>query len=154
MAFTIGQPNFAPCLAVSWPGTLYTFLGPLPPNGILPGAKFTLHPSLAISYWQRYTVRHSSRERQPNFAASYKEWNYGTFADGATYIPLGSHHIGHRDKILVFLLQLRHWSNAHHQFSCFSACVQHQNSPSATSSIQQSIQNCLTQSLTLKQQEG
>jgi len=50
MAFTIGQPNFAPCLAVSWPGTLYTFLGPLPPNGILPGAKFTLHPSLAISY--------------------------------------------------------------------------------------------------------
>jgi len=27
--------------------TIYTFLGLLPPNGILPGAKFTLPPGLA-----------------------------------------------------------------------------------------------------------
>jgi len=33
---------------------------------------------------------------QPNFAAWYKEWNYGTFEEGATYIPLGGHHVGHR----------------------------------------------------------
>jgi len=33
---------------------------------------------------------------QPNFVAWYKEWNYGTFAEGATYIWLGSHHVGHR----------------------------------------------------------
>ena len=26
----------------------------------------------------------------------YREWNYGTFADGATYIWLGSHHVGQR----------------------------------------------------------
>jgi len=26
----------------------------------------------------------------------YKEWNYGTFANGATYIRLGGHHVGHR----------------------------------------------------------
>jgi len=26
----------------------------------------------------------------------YKEWNYGTFAEGATYIQLGGHHVGHR----------------------------------------------------------
>jgi len=26
----------------------------------------------------------------------YKYWNYVTFADGATYIPLGGHHFGHR----------------------------------------------------------
>ena len=31
-----------------------------------------------------------------NFAASYKEWNYGTFAEGATYSRLGGHHVGHR----------------------------------------------------------
>ena len=28
----------------------------LPPNGILPGAKFTLHPSLASLYWQHYCM--------------------------------------------------------------------------------------------------
>jgi len=30
--------------------TLYTFSGDLAPDGILPGAKFTLRPSLAFSY--------------------------------------------------------------------------------------------------------
>jgi len=35
--------------------TIYTFSGLLPPDGILPRAKFTLRPSLALSYyWQRY----------------------------------------------------------------------------------------------------
>jgi len=29
-------------------------------------------------------------------AAWYQEWNYGTFAEGATYIWLGGHHVGHR----------------------------------------------------------
>jgi len=37
---------------------------------------------------QRYCTAPSS-ESQPNFASWYKEWNYGTFANGATYIPLG-----------------------------------------------------------------
>jgi len=41
-----GQPNFARCLALSCSGTLYTFLGAVAPNGILPGVKFTLGPSL------------------------------------------------------------------------------------------------------------
>ena len=41
------QPNFALCLAVSWPGTLYIhFRYLLPPDGILPRAKFTLCPSM------------------------------------------------------------------------------------------------------------
>jgi len=56
----------------------------LPPDGILPGAKFTLRSSLAFSYIASVTARHSSSGRQPNFAAWYKEWNYGTFAEGAT----------------------------------------------------------------------
>jgi len=48
-------------------------LGALAPNGILPGAKFTLRPSLAFSYIDRVTSRHSSSGHQPNFMAWYKE---------------------------------------------------------------------------------
>jgi len=60
-----GQPNFARCLAVSWAGILYIFFrGLLPPNRILPRAKFTLRPSLAF-YIGSVTARHSSSGRQP-----------------------------------------------------------------------------------------
>jgi len=49
--------------------TIYIhFWGFLPRNGILPGATFTLHPSLALSYFGSVTARHSSSGRQPNFA--------------------------------------------------------------------------------------
>jgi len=41
------------------------------------------------------TARHLSSGRQPNFVMWYKEWNYGTFAEGATYIRPGGHHVGH-----------------------------------------------------------
>jgi len=64
------QPNFAGCLAVYWAGTLYIhFRGLLPHYGILPGAKFTLRPSLALSYIGSITAQHSSSGHQPNFAA-------------------------------------------------------------------------------------
>jgi len=96
-SLTAGQPNFARCLAVSWAGTLYIhFRELLPPDGILPGAKFTLRPSLAFAYIGSVTARHSSSGRQPNFAAWYKDWNYATFAEVATYIRLGGHRVGHR----------------------------------------------------------
>jgi len=75
------QSNFARCLAVFWAGTLYIhFRGLLFPNGILPGAKFTLRPSLAFSNFGSVTAWHSSSGRQTNFTAWYKEWNYTTFA--------------------------------------------------------------------------
>jgi len=62
-----GQPNFARHLAISWADTLYIhFWGLLPPDGILPGAKFTLRPSLAFSYIGRITA-------WPNFPNWYKE---------------------------------------------------------------------------------
>ena len=82
------------------PGLVYTalyihFRGLLPLNGILLRAKFTLRPSLAFSYIGSVTGRHSRSGRQPNFAAWYAEWNYGTFAEGATYIRLGGHQVGH-----------------------------------------------------------
>jgi len=37
---------------------MYTLWGPLTPNGILPGAKFTLRQSLALSYIGSVTARH------------------------------------------------------------------------------------------------
>jgi len=39
------------------------FRGLLPRNGILPGATFTLSPSLALSYFGSVTARHSSSRR-------------------------------------------------------------------------------------------
>jgi len=54
-----GHPNFARCLAVSWAGTYIHFRRLLPPDGILPGAKFTLRPSLAFSDIGSVTARHS-----------------------------------------------------------------------------------------------
>jgi len=75
--------------------TTYTFSAALDPDRILPGAKFTLRPSIAFWYIGSVTARHSSSGRQPNFAAWYKEWTYRTFADGAIYIQQGGHHVGH-----------------------------------------------------------
>jgi len=80
---------------------IYIFGGSCP-NGILPSAKFTLRPSLAFSYIDSVTAWHSSSGRQPNFAALYKEWNYRTFAEGATYIRQGGDHVGHQPTFLVF----------------------------------------------------
>ena len=68
----------------------------LPPVGILARAKFTLCPSLAYSYIGSVTTWHVSSGPQLNFAVWYKEWNYSTFAEGATYIRLSGHHVGHR----------------------------------------------------------
>ena len=45
-SLTRGQPNFARCMTVSWPGRQYIhFRDILPPDGILPRAKFTFYPS-------------------------------------------------------------------------------------------------------------
>jgi len=76
--------------------TTYIFSGVLAPDSILPGAKFSLRSSFAFSYIGSVTARHCGSGRQPNFAAWYKEWNYRTFAEGATYIWQGGHHVGHR----------------------------------------------------------
>jgi len=79
--------------------TLYTFSGAFvpPTDVILPGENLTLRPCLAFSYIGSITAWNSTSGRQPNFVAWYKEWNYRTFAEGATtYIRLGGDHVGHR----------------------------------------------------------
>jgi len=88
-------------LLLGWYTIYIQFWGLLAPDGILARAKFTLRPSLAFSYIGNVTARHSSSGPQPNFAAWYKEWNYGTLADGATYIRLSGHHVGHQPTFLV-----------------------------------------------------
>jgi len=67
----------------------------LSPNGILPAAKFTLSPSLAFFYIGIVTAWHYSSGHQASFMAWYKEWNCGAYAEGATYIRLGGHRVGH-----------------------------------------------------------
>jgi len=68
------QPNFVRRLALSWAATLYRhFRVLLLPNGNLPRAKFTLRPSLVLSYIRSVTARNYSSGRQPNFAAWSKE---------------------------------------------------------------------------------
>jgi len=80
-----------------WPSPgLVHLWGLLPPNGILPAAKFTLFSSFAFSYIGSITAWHSSSGRPPNFVAWYKKWNYGTFAEDTTYIWLGGYHVGHQ----------------------------------------------------------
>ena len=51
--------------------TIYTFPGLLPRSEILPREKFTLRPTLAFSYIDGVTARHSSSGRQGKFAVSY-----------------------------------------------------------------------------------
>jgi len=100
MSLTGGQQNSARSLAISWAGTLYIhFWGLLPPNRILPAAKFTLRLSLVFSCIDSITARHLCSGRQPNFVVWYNEYNYRTSTDGATYIWLGGHHVGHRPTI-------------------------------------------------------
>ena len=73
---------------------IYIFRGSCPWQNFA-SVKFTLCPSLAFYYIASVTAWHASCGRQPNFAASYKEWNYGTFAESATYIRHGGHHVQH-----------------------------------------------------------
>jgi len=83
-----GQLNFARYLTVSCAVILYIhFRGLLPLTEFYQVQNSFYAQVLRLLYWQRYcTAGHSGSGRQPNFAAWYKEWNYGSFAEGATYI--------------------------------------------------------------------
>jgi len=80
---------------------IYTFRGSCPltefcrvQNGLCTSRSCVLLRSV--------TERHSSSGRQSNFTALYKEWNYGTFAEGATYIRLGGHHARNRPTFYLY----------------------------------------------------
>jgi len=71
--------------------TIYTSLGFLSCNGILPGATFALRPSLALSYFGIVT----SSGRQPNFAVLNR---------GRHLYSAGRPSRGHWSTIYLFLL--------------------------------------------------
>jgi len=77
------------------------FWGALPPNGILPDAKFPLHPSVAFLYIGSITAWHLNSGHQPNFAAWYFHQSNifavsSTVFSGGCHLCLeGGHHIGH-----------------------------------------------------------
>jgi len=51
-----------------------------------------------LLYWQRYctALQQRASAKLCGVVQAYKEWNYGTFAEGATYIRLGGHLVGRR----------------------------------------------------------
>jgi len=93
------QPNFALCLAISLAGKLYIhFQQLLPHNRILPGTKFTLCPSLALSYIGSITAGHSSSGRQPNCGVEQRA--PPVFDRAAITLGIGPHSI-----VLYFVLR-------------------------------------------------
>jgi len=77
---------------LDWYSIYIHFRGLLPPNGSLPGAKFTLRPSLAFFCFGSVTARHWSSGRQPNcgMVQGMDLWNFRSSSfstEGATYIP-------------------------------------------------------------------
>ena len=75
------------------------FRGLLPPNGILPRAKFTLRQRLAFSYIGCVTARHSSSGCQPKFEGITEH----SLLLCATYVRQGGHHVGHRPTFSLIL---------------------------------------------------
>jgi len=93
-SLTAVQPNFARCLAISWAWyAIYTFSGAFAPWRNSDRCKIHVTSKSCVLLYS-VTAWHSRSRRQPNVAAWYKEWNYGTFAEGTTYIRLGGHHVG------------------------------------------------------------
>jgi len=73
-----------------WPSARlihYVYIGGglLPPNVVLPGAKFTLYPTCVLLYWQRYCT-----EREQQVSVKLRR-----LAEGATYIRQRGHYVEH-----------------------------------------------------------
>jgi len=79
--------------------TIYTFSAALALWQNFARCKIHLRRPTSKSWVRQYWQRYCTALHQPNFAASYKEWNYGTFAQGATFIQQGGYHFGHRSTL-------------------------------------------------------
>jgi len=85
--------------------TLYTFSGAFAPWQNFARCKIHfMSKSCVILYWQRYCTALQQRA-SAIICGWYKEWNYGTFAEGVTYIQLGGHHVGHRRTFSVAIVE-------------------------------------------------
>jgi len=111
------QRNFARYLAVSWTGTLYIHFRELfPPNGILPGEKFTLrspilaallHGTQAVCVSQ--TLLRGTRNEMQLSLRHGKVWYISTFVCRSLRLEfaycLGTY-LSSRDRLLP---SVRHW---------------------------------------------
>ena len=90
-----GQPNSARCLAISWASTLYIhFRGSCPLTNFASCKIRFASKSCVLLYWQRH-CRALQQRTSAKLCGVGQEWNYGTFAEDATYIRQGGHHVGH-----------------------------------------------------------
>jgi len=96
-SFTGGQPNFARCLAVSWAGTLFIHSGSFCPLTEFCHVQTSLcvqvlhYPILAALLHGTPAAGISQTLRRGTGNGIYR-----TFTEGATYIRLGGHQVGHR----------------------------------------------------------
>jgi len=106
-----GQPNFVRYLAVSWLVHYIYILGLLPPNRILPGAKFTLRPSLAFSYID--SVSQTLRRGTRNGITELSQTAPPTFGRAAIALGIGPHSSSYYDKLNTNndATKLSHWSD-------------------------------------------
>jgi len=86
-----GQPNFARCLAVSWPVTLCIYFRRLLPLTEFARCKIQLASKSAFCYIGSVTTRHSSSRRQPNCGVGQ-----GRELRNLHHIPQSGHHVGNR----------------------------------------------------------
>ena len=119
------HPNFARCLAICWTGILYLrFWGLLP--GILPGAKFTLRPSLAFSYIGSITECRTALEQWASATQrmELRNFHFSSFSTkSATCISRAAITLGigpHSSCVLWFFLVLAVTVNIQHIQHVFS----------------------------------
>jgi len=74
---------------------MHIFVGSCPLTEFCPvqNSFYVTSKSCILLYWQRYCSRHSTSEREPS--CNMVQCNYGTFAEGATYIRLDGLNVGH-----------------------------------------------------------
>jgi len=105
------QPNFVRCLAVCRASILY-----MPPNGILPGAKFTATKSCVLLFWQRCctALEQWVSAKLCCMVQGMKLWNFcSSFStEGATCIPTAAITFGIGPHSTVVMVAL--WNRADH----------------------------------------
>jgi len=119
------SPQANQTLHDAWPSPvlvhyIYIFGGSWPLTE-LPGAKFTLRPSLALSYIGSVTAQHSSSgvSKLCRVVQGMKLWNFRRGRHLYSYTRQGGHHVGHRPTFLVVICCAGLWLPTESRLSCW-----------------------------------